>query len=130
MLPPAVAILPGGQLSAHDGSVGKADADPYAVDEFEMLTLSYYQQLHAERREIVQAVLERANLSAMTDLVLHKKASIERCIPRSRSLVEPCDFCSRRGNFSRFGVQAGQECSFELYFPLSRSEEKAISSKQ
>ena len=33
-------------------------ADPYAIDEFEMLTLSYYQQLHAERRDIVQAVLE------------------------------------------------------------------------
>lgn len=33
-------------------------ADPYAVDEFEMLTLSYYQQLHDECQEIIQSVLE------------------------------------------------------------------------
>ncbi len=32
-------------------------ADAYAVDEFEMLTLSYYQKLHEECREIIQVVL-------------------------------------------------------------------------
>ena len=28
-------------------------ADPYAVDEFEMLVISYYQKLNDERREIL-----------------------------------------------------------------------------
>ncbi|MEW6351787.1 MAG: nucleotidyltransferase domain-containing protein [Thermodesulfobacteriota bacterium] len=32
-------------------------ADRYAVDEFEMLVLSYYQKLNEERREIVDAFL-------------------------------------------------------------------------
>lgn len=32
-------------------------ADRYAVDEFEMLTLSYYQKLNEERREIIAAAL-------------------------------------------------------------------------
>jgi hypothetical protein len=32
-------------------------ADRYAVDEFEMLTLSYYQKLNEERREIVAAAV-------------------------------------------------------------------------
>ena len=32
--------------------------DRYAVDEFEMLTLSYYQKLNEERREIVEAFYE------------------------------------------------------------------------
>ena len=31
-------------------------------------------------------------------------------IPRSRSQVEPCDFCIRRGDFSRLGVKDGQKC--------------------
>jgi predicted nucleotidyltransferase len=33
-------------------------ADRYAVDEFEMLTLSYYQKLNEERREILEAFYE------------------------------------------------------------------------
>lgn len=33
-------------------------ADPYAADEFEMLTLSYYQKLNEERREILAAFAE------------------------------------------------------------------------
>jgi len=32
-------------------------ADEYAADEFEMLTLSYYQRLNAERAGIIEAVL-------------------------------------------------------------------------
>ncbi len=32
-------------------------ADEYAADEFEMLTLSYYQKLNEERREIVESAL-------------------------------------------------------------------------
>ncbi|NVO00647.1 MAG: nucleotidyltransferase domain-containing protein [Geobacteraceae bacterium] len=32
-------------------------ADRYAVDEFEMLTLSFYQKLNEERREIIAAAL-------------------------------------------------------------------------
>src|SRR5262249_23295578 len=39
--------------------------------------------------------------------------TFKRQHPRSRSLVEPCHFCVRRGNFSRFRVQGGQECPFE-----------------
>src|SRR4029453_1833240 len=30
--------------------------------------------------------------------------------PRSRSQVEPCDFCVRRGDFSRLGVKDGPKC--------------------
>jgi uncharacterized protein len=30
-------------------------ADPYIVDEFEMLFISYYQKLNEERQEILQA---------------------------------------------------------------------------
>ena len=33
-------------------------ADRYAVDEFEMLTLSYYQKLNEERQEILEAFYE------------------------------------------------------------------------
>jgi hypothetical protein len=33
--------------------------------------------------------------------------------PRSRTQVEPCDFCIRRGIFSRWGVQDGQKCPFK-----------------
>ena len=33
--------------------------------------------------------------------------------PRSRSQVEPCDFCVRRVIFSRLGVKDGQKCSFK-----------------
>lgn len=33
-------------------------ADRYAVDEFEMLTISYYQKLNEERREILEAFWE------------------------------------------------------------------------
>ena len=40
--------------------------------------------------------------------------------PRSRSQVEPCDFCVRRGMFSRLGVQDGQKC------PLKDSNVVAI----
>ena len=32
------------------------DADEYGTDEFEMLTISYYQKLNAERAEILQEV--------------------------------------------------------------------------
>jgi uncharacterized protein len=33
-------------------------ADKYATDEFEMLTLSYYQKLNEERREILESFLQ------------------------------------------------------------------------
>ncbi len=33
-------------------------SDQYAVDEFEMLTLSYYQKLNEERREVLDAFLQ------------------------------------------------------------------------
>src|SRR5712692_4007346 len=35
------------------------------------------------------------------------------CNPRSRSQVEPCGFCVRRGDFSRLGVRDGQKCPFK-----------------
>jgi hypothetical protein len=40
--------------------------------------------------------------------------------PRSRSQVEPCDFCVRRVIFSRLGVKDGQKC------PLRDSKVAAI----
>jgi hypothetical protein len=33
--------------------------------------------------------------------------------PRSRSQVEPCDFCVRRGIFSRLGGKDGHKCPFK-----------------
>lgn len=36
-------------------------ADEYAADEFEMLTLSYYQRLNAERKEIIEDALATGN---------------------------------------------------------------------
>jgi hypothetical protein len=33
--------------------------------------------------------------------------------PRSRSQVEPCDFCVRRVIVSRLGVKDGQKCPFK-----------------
>src|SRR5262245_58834195 len=44
----------------------------------------------------------------------HTKIGVsESFSPRSRGQVEPCDFCVRSGDFSRLGVQDGQECPFE-----------------
>jgi uncharacterized protein len=40
-------------------------ADQYAVDEFEMLVLSYYQKLNEERREIVNAFIETGRAYAV-----------------------------------------------------------------
>ena len=40
-------------------------ADRYAVDEFEMLVLSYYQKLNEERREIVDSFIETGRAYAV-----------------------------------------------------------------
>ena len=40
-------------------------------------------------------------------------AYLSSCHPRSRSQVEPGDFCVRRGIFSRLGVKDGQKCPFK-----------------
>lgn len=40
-------------------------ADQYAVDEFEMLVLSYYQKLNDERREIVNSFIESGRAYAV-----------------------------------------------------------------
>jgi predicted nucleotidyltransferase len=40
-------------------------ADPYAVDEFEMLVISYYQKLNEERREILEAFYQTGRAYAV-----------------------------------------------------------------
>jgi hypothetical protein len=39
--------------------------------------------------------------------------AVIRSNPRSRSQVEPCDFCVRRGIFSRLGGKDGHKCPFK-----------------
>jgi hypothetical protein len=45
--------------------------------------------------------------------VMRDIVAVIRSNPRSRSQVEPCDFCVRRGIFSRLGVKDGQKCPFK-----------------
>ena len=58
-------------------------------------------------------ILLLLTLLSFIPALLIAMTSFTRIVPRSRSQVEPCDFCVRRGNFSQLEAKDGQKCPFK-----------------
>jgi cellulose biosynthesis protein BcsQ len=64
--------------------------------------------MQATQLGVIRSLL--APLEKLYDFIILDTPPAKSYFPRSRSQVEPYDFCVRRGNFSRWRVKDGQKC--------------------